>query len=377
MDSGDPRLILAARLRELRENWHVTQKKLALALGGGRPLSESLISSWESKTDPTIPPLTRLNDYAALFATQRSFAETRPLLIRPDDMSRDERRARDDLQRELLQLRADALKAPNPPSRLRGSTPVASALLDQVTESLSRGPWRFADGDSITIVCAQWPTDMRQRIPYTDPDDPDYTELLTFSELDSLFELHGHLRAANPANNIKLCAAGHLTPDDYTSHLIILGGTDWNTTTVSVLEELHLPVEQVADWGVPDGLYFEVEENGQKVQHRPVLREAGNKSTLLEDVSLFVHTLNPFNQDYTVTMCNGMYGRGTYGTVRALTDPRFRDRNADYLASRFGDAQTYCLLTRVRIVNGATITPDWAKKKDPLFEWSGPADASR
>ena len=33
--------------------------------------------------------------------------------------------------------------------------------------------------------------------------------------------------------------------------------------------------------------------------------------------------------------------------VRALTDDRFRDRNAEYLKSRFGDSDTYCILTRV------------------------------
>ena len=66
-----------------------------------------------------------------------------------------------------------------------------------------------------------------------------------------------------------------------------------------------------------------------------------------------------------------MYGRGTYGAVRALTDARFRDRNAEYVEERFGDSDSYCILTRVPIVNGATLTPDWTIDYYKLFEWAG------
>ena len=60
-----------------------------------------------------------------------------------------------------------------------------------------------------------------------------------------------------------------------------------------------------------------------------------------------------------------------YGAVRALTDARFRDRNSDYLRTRFGDSDTYCILTRVPIVNGTTLTPDWTTGENTLFEWPG------
>ena len=66
------------------------------------------------------------------------------------------------------------------------------------TRSAAR-PWRFADGNDVTIVVARWPEHMLRRIPYTERNDPDFIELLNYSELDALFELHGHLRAANPA----------------------------------------------------------------------------------------------------------------------------------------------------------------------------------
>ncbi|HKD87776.1 MAG TPA: helix-turn-helix transcriptional regulator, partial [Streptosporangiaceae bacterium] len=174
MDAQDPRRLLAHRLRSLREHGpherKITQPELAEALGGGKPLSVPLISSWESQTNPRIPPLARLDGYAALFATARSFQTNPPRLLTPADMSEAERRAMAELKQELIHLRNDALRAtPSAPAHVEPSATV---------ESLSAGPWRFADGNTITIVCAQWPQHMLERMPYSEVDDPDYIELL-------------------------------------------------------------------------------------------------------------------------------------------------------------------------------------------------------
>jgi hypothetical protein len=364
VDSQDPRQLLARRLRALREDrWpgrKITQPRLAQALGG---VSVPLISSWESQTNPRIPPPSRLDAYAALFATERSFEGDTAHLISLQDMSDEEQQAMNELKRELTQLRNAAMGA--------GASAPEPGRIGQIEESLSAGPWHFEHGDDITIVCAQWPRPMLDQIPYTDVNDPDYIELLTYSELDALFELYGHLRAANPANQVNLRTADRLARDDYTSHLITLGGVDWNTLTSSTLEKLQLPVRQIADWDTEGKQYFEVEENGKTTQHRPVVDKSGDELILHEDVALFARAVNPFNRKRTVTICNGMYGRGTYGAVRALTDARFRDRNAEHLRSRFGDSDSYCILTRVPIVNGATLTPDWTIGDYTLFDWSG------
>jgi hypothetical protein len=58
--------------------------------------------------------------------------------------------------------------------------------------------------------------------------------------------------------------------------------------------------------------------------------------------------------------------------VRALTDARFRDRNADYVGERFADSDSYCILTRVTVEAGKALTPDWTLEETRLFEWSRP-----
>jgi transcriptional regulator with XRE-family HTH domain len=362
----NPKQRLARRLRELREeSWpgrKITQPQLAQALG----VSVPLISSWESLTNPKVPPLGRLDAYAALFATARSFDQDPGHIIALQDMSDDEERMMNELKQELRHKRSEAMR-----TDVGGGAAPRSEAANLINESLGRGPWHFGDGNDITLVCPQWPADMLAKIPYTDINDPDYIELLTYSELDTLFEVYGHIRAANPANQVNLRTVDNLQPDDYTSHLVTLGGIDWNALTSSAVVSLKLPVRQIADWNTEGGQYFEVEGAGDPAQYRPILDPSSDPARLVEDVALFARGMNPFNSKRTMTICSGMYARGTYGAVRALTDKRFRDRNTEYLRSKFADSDTYCILTRVRIVMGQTITPDWTGDNDSLYEWQG------
>jgi len=368
----DPRQILAHRVRALREeHWpevKVKQAQLAAALSdSGKPVSVPLISSWESRSNPQVPPASRLEDLATFFATRRSLNGRVPHLLSLDEMTVQERATRQELLQELTRLRRDALDAHD---TSRSGTTIQGTIRN-IAESLNTGPYRFEYGQDITIVCAPLPPQMLQQMPYTDRLDPDFIELYRYSDLDSLVELFGHLRAANPTSRVEFRAAHELRPDDYTAHLVALGGVDWNQATSSVLERLELPVKQVSDWDKEGGAYFEVtEEDGQKVPHRPRLDKWGDRKILREDVALFARAKSPFNRRRFVTICNGMYGRGTYGAVRALTDERFRDRNMEYIQGRFASTEAFCILTRVTVENGLTLTPDWTVPGTVLFEWS-------
>jgi len=144
---------------------------------------------------------------------------------------------------------------------------------------------------------------------------------------------------------------------------------DWNSATVSLLDQLQLPVRQMAR-DLSDTAYFEVEEDGRAVQHRPRLDDVEGRQFLREDVALFARAVNPYNRLRTVTICNGMYSSGCYGAVRALTDARFRDRNAAHLQDRFAGSESFCILSRVTVERGAPLTPDWTDPANRLFEWS-------
>jgi hypothetical protein len=346
----------------------VNQDQLAAALSGaGKSVSVPLVSSWESRTNPKVPPESRIHDIATFFASPRSFDGKIGRLLSPNELSAPEQAARQELLQELTRLREEALEPAD-----RTSDPTAiSGSTQAIAQPINAWPYRFTTGERITIVCGQVPEDMRQKMPYTDPLDPDFIEAYRYSDLDALIELWGHLRAANPDSHVGFRTSDQLTSDDYTGHLVLLGGVDWNVATSSVLARLQLPVAQVSDWDTEGGVYFEVtEEDGRKVPHRPLLEESGGRTILREDVALFARAVSPFNQKRFVTICNGMYGRGVYGVVRALTDERFRDRNADFIRAQYATSEAFCLLIRVTVENTLTLTPDWTLPETRLFEWS-------
>jgi hypothetical protein len=140
---------------------------------------------------------------------------------------------------------------------------------------------------------------------------------------------------------------------------------DWNPINRDITRRLRLPIQQQTRPDDNDPGCFSTNDGGT---FEPVLDEANG--SLLEDVAHFFRGRNPYNARRTVTLCNGMYGRGTYGAVRALTDARFRDRNEDYVRQHFGYAEAFSILMRVRInPNGAVVTPDWTQADVRLHEW--------
>jgi hypothetical protein len=320
-------------------------------------MSGPSISSWENRHSPKPPTLEQLAAYATFFATERS-VESSPYRVLPlSQLTSEERTRRDELFRELTRLRNGVQGQESGPT---AEDPYAGS------------PWRFPPDEDITIVCSALPADYLKKMPYTDPDQPDYVDLYKYADLDALVELHGHLRAANPLSTVRIRTPAEVRVDDYTTHLVLLGGVDWNTITAELLHRLDVPVHQLAreSDAVPGG--FRVTDGGKQRLFEPVLRKEGDGEVLVEDIAHFFRAPSPLNDKRTVTICNGQYQRGTYGAVRALTDKRFRDRNRDYLRKRFGRETTYSILSRVKVILGKAVTPDW--NEDLLHEWPVPTE---
>lgn len=349
----DAALQLARRLRSLRKQcWpgkRITQEQLSQAF----EVSVPLISSWERSSEPVLPPPHRLEGYATFFATSRS-VERRPFRLL-SELTDAEQSIKDALLSELIDLR----------DRAQGEVPTEPART-----VLDRNLWRFRSDEDVTIVCPQLPERLLAQRPSTDPEDPDYVELYRYADLDSLLELHGHIRAMNPHNNVHVRhGSSTLTPDEYSSHLVLLGGVDWNQVTAEVLNRIDLPIRQEERPEDTDTGGFEVMDHGVLRTFRPVVRKIGNRQVLEEDVAHFYRSRNPFNRKRTVTICNGMYSRGVLGAVRALTDRRVRDRNNAYVQSRFGEHDTFSIISRVQVLPGSIVTPDWSNLEDVLHAW--------
>jgi hypothetical protein len=344
-------LQLAARLRQLRlEHWtdnNLTQGELGKALGGERPLSVATIASWENRSQPKLPQRERMFAYAQFFATPRSVAGT-PHLVPVDSFTEEERAAYELLIAELLASH-DAARGTPPEPMVAGRS------------------WHFTDSGPLTLICAQLPKEAAG--PLADQTNPNYTEVLTFGDLDAMVELHGHVRAENPAMEVFFKHAGQVAPDDLSGHLVIIGGIGWNDITRRILEMTRLPVTQQEVADISSGEIFVSNIDSKEERYLPKWSET-NPAKLIEDVGLLVRMPNPLNSNRTLTMCNGIHSRGVLGAVRSLTDARLRESNERYIARNFPDNQQFGILMRIQAIEGRAMTPDFNIPGTVLYQWS-------
>jgi hypothetical protein len=343
---------LADRLRELRTGgWagqSLTQMRLSRALG----VSVPLVSSWEHGTPP---PDERIDAYARLFARAGTALNGKPQLPAEGELDDAERASYVKLRRELLALRDHA----------DGSSTVVTAT----------SPLQYPPGEAITIVCSELPERLRSQFGWARSHHPDYIESYKYADLDALIELLPYVRWLNPVNPVTVGIVPELSTDDLTAHLIALGGVDFNEVTAAALSDLeHVPVKQLLRPSDDDTGGFSVGGNQRRRDLKPkLIREDGN-TTLKEDVAHFLRAPNPYNHARTLTSFNGMYSRGSYGVVRALTDPKIQERNAAYIARRFQPADTYSIVCRVKIVANEIVVPDWTRDDIRLHEWPEAGD---
>lgn len=328
---------LADRLRRLREGRAMSLRATAAALR----MSEASVSAWEN--GKSLPPVRRLDGYARLFAQPDG-----PLPAATAEWTGVQQEAYEVLAKTLATLRTAA-------ARKQTSGPTH--------------PWQFPVGDPITIVCSELPEHHRREIGYSDSRKPDYVESYQYADLDSLMELLGHVSALNPESPVLRVVPSKLNIDNRGAHLIVLGGVDFNSLTKSFLDEGTLPVRQSERIREEEVGGFAVGPADAPREFRPIVIERDGRDTLKEDVALFLRAVNPYNQERTLTICNGMYNRGSFGVVRALTDPAIRDRNTEFLHEQFEGQQTYCILCRVKVVAGEIVTPDWKLDSVRLYRW--------
>ena len=348
---------LAARLKRLRTDHGLKQPALARALR----VSVPSVSAWENAN--SVPTLHRLTEYAVVFAALRTDARGR--ITSPDatTLGPAESAAVQLLERELHQLHAAVLAEQH-------HSPASTA-----PATGPRSPWQFPAGQAITIVCSELTPQGLATLPNSQAADPDYVAAYRYADLDALLELRGHVGSLNPTSPVQVRTSSEMTADDRTAHLILLGGIDVNALTSQFLTYLDfIPLAQQERETVEAMGSFRVRQGDEVVDFQPQLRLDGDRRTLVEDVALFLRTPNPYNKERTATLCNGMYSRGSWAIVRALTEPKIKDRNMAYLERRFGPAATYSILSRVEVVADAVVVPDWTLDEVRLFEWS---DADR
>jgi hypothetical protein len=238
---------------------------------------------------------------------------------------------------------------------------VASSNEGQHPES----SWNFSGSGPVTLICGQLPESVTS--PLGNPADPNYTELLSYADLDALVELHGHIRAENSAMEVAFKLSSKLDQDDLSGHVVLLGGVAWNEITERISEMLRLPVRKIRDPAPKTSEFFVANHDGKEQKFSP--KWTTDHGELLEDVGLLARTPNPLNSSRSITICNGLHSRGVLGAVRTLTNARLRESNERYIAENFPDPSTFAILMRVQIIAGKAMTPDFRAADCVLYRW--------
>jgi transcriptional regulator with XRE-family HTH domain len=341
---------LALRLRQLREDRHLTQAQTAALFSTEYKVGAASISSWENMRTPASPPQSRLEPYARLAATNGRPGDEARLPTRSELTDAE----KEHYQRLLIDLERLWEAA-------RGSQEQEAAA------AATYRSWFFDDDGPVAIICPDAPPEARG--PLADARKPNYTGAHAYADLDALIELFGHIRAENDAlYPVSYKLAGDVKADDLSGHLVLLGGVAWNDLTRHLLRSLiRLPVRQFESPELDSGEIFAVGRDASEQRFEPEWAPDDPKE-LVEDVGLLARVRNPYNSSRTLTLCNGIHSRGVLGAVRALTDVRVRDANESYLAERFG-ADEYAILMRVPVFQGEALSPDLRNPESRLYEW--------
>jgi transcriptional regulator with XRE-family HTH domain len=395
---------LCARLKELRT-------ELGAQLGPGRTVRQmdvanaigasiASVSSWEKPSAAPLPD-ERLEPLARFFATSRSLGRAPGEASRlVADLTAEEEARRASILNELTRLRARALAASAPTGD--GETGAAGGRF-----------WYFPDGQPIRIITSRLsnraltslsardadpaagePPPPHEPIPYASPWHPNYIRSLWDGDSDATIELYGHIRAENPLSPVWFITADRVTDEDLTGHVVILGqgdafGYEGAPSTLDyMIKRQEWPwFSRLAEGGDPeydsefvvtldaagDPAYVPSGEAPLKEEvHRPLFlpdesgtpgtrRLVGGHPQLEYDAAMLARRPNEMNLSATLTVCSGIFSRGTLGAVRATTDPKLRTRNEQWLYDNV-DPDDFWMLLQVPVflspTGARTVTPD-------------------
>ncbi len=342
---------LAGELRRLRESAasNLTQSDLAEALSTEGRVASATLSSWESTTSPKTPSAARLSAYARFFCSPRSLEGT-PHLIPEDQLTAVEVDRFRELKEHLLDLASPDERKP------------------------SRS-FQF-DAGPVVIICPTMPYPLQGEL--AKEQNPNFTRLRRYGDLDALFELYGHLRAENSTLDVFHRLDSEVVSDDLSCHVILLGGVGWNRVTRRFQSAVRqVPVTQIEVPELETGEIFTVASpDGNETRFYPEYDDLGYGQEFVADVGFIARLRNPFRINRTLTICNGIHSRGVYGAVRCLTDHWVQADNEKYLADRYPHGE-FAVLFRVPVVNNEVASPDLLDPAARLFEWAPSQSASQ
>jgi transcriptional regulator with XRE-family HTH domain len=338
---------LAEHLRDLRERKHLTQKQLARVLGGSEPLSDTTVSLWEKPGSDRLPPAQRLEAYARLFCTSRSFDGGRLRLLSPGELTEQERKRERELHDELTALREQAQ-----------STGALAPAKEQQSSV-----WHFPDSIAVSIVCSEAPDPPS----YAKRSHLNYTRYAMYADLDALVVVYGQVKADNPERTIRILPTTQLHEHESAlNHLIIIGGAASDAAS-RFAQDIPLPDPKEIPGTDPQTYLFQCTV-GDETREFTSLRD--DERNLIQDIGLIARGPHPIIPGGTVTLLSGITSRGVHGAALCFIDLHVQESNERYREKVFGNAESFCILMNIPVQNDVALPPNLWRENTRLYEWS-------
>jgi hypothetical protein len=289
-----------------------------------------------------------------LFCSKRSFASATLRLLSDDELTEPEQKREAELYHELLTLRERVHTA-------EGSASPA-AQPGQHTSSI----WRFPDGEAVSIVCSEAPDPPA----YANLSHLNYSRYARHIHLDTLIDIFGQVRADNPTSMIRILAPEELTQDFGLNHLVIIG--DAALYYIAPYFAPDIPLPQAAAVLNGENHFFNCQVNGES---RKFTSSRDDDGALVEDVGLIARGPHPYVHRRTVTVISGITSRGVHGAAMCFTDSHVRVTNEQYLESKLGSSDAFCLLINIPVRNHVALPPNLWRDGTRLYEWSAETGA--
>jgi len=222
-----------------------------------------------------------------------------------------------------------------------------------------RKVWGFKDGATVIVVCSELENpEERQRV-----EPREFIYNLKYGDVDAYFEAVTTLLRLYPRINLRIMSAGEAenTRLDLASHLVVIGGPDYNTLA-----------ERILVWNLTQFDYRSpyVETRSQQHPDEIVIYDKLNEKeycypTDSRDFGYFERIVNPHNPDSKVVIIGGCHTIGVTGAVKAFSMagneegeiPQGVLRNAALVAKRIGKSTKFSVLVDVERIGQTISTP--------------------
>ncbi|HEY4831235.1 MAG TPA: hypothetical protein VIH61_01560 [Waddliaceae bacterium] len=225
--------------------------------------------------------------------------------------------------------------------------------------------WGLKNGDHVIVVCSELPNiEERQFVKDVENEgEREFIYNLKYGDVDAYFEVIVTLLRLFPKIKLRILSSGEVEQirADFTQHLILIGGPDYNTITRKYLEkgitqiDYRCPETEKCSHNHPNEIVIFDRASGQEYC----------EFTNEKDYGYFERIKNPDDPRKNIILIGGCHTIGVTGAVKAFSmfesahgeTPRVVLQNARLIAKRISQKSEFVVLIEAERLSQTIKTP--------------------